>query len=65
MCKIKCTMSNKSYTQQTNIFSTKISKNNMDNKKNHQQTKIENKNSPSKSSLKIWIWTTLPTLAKK
>jgi hypothetical protein len=41
MCKIKCTMSNKSYTQQTNTFSTKISKNNMYNKKIHQQTKIE------------------------
>jgi hypothetical protein len=43
MCKIKCTMSNKSYTQQTNTFSTKISKNNMDNKKIHQQTKIGKK----------------------
>jgi hypothetical protein len=43
MCKIKCLMFNKSYTQQTNTFSTKISKNNMDNKKIHQQTKIEKK----------------------
>ncbi len=33
MCKIKCVMFNKSCIQQTNTFPTKISKNNMDNKK--------------------------------
>jgi hypothetical protein len=44
MCKIKYKMSNKSYTQQTNTFLTKISKNNMDNKNNYQQTKIEKQN---------------------
>jgi hypothetical protein len=44
MCKIKCTMSNKSCTQQANTFSTKISKNYMDNKKNHQQIEIEKTN---------------------
>jgi len=52
MCKIKCTMSNKSNTQQTNTFSTKISKTTWIIKKFINKQNWEKEISPSKSSLK-------------